>query len=111
MLTPAVMLNKLGFLRLATGDRDGAYELFSRGAIRGGLRSDRDLTQRAILLANLAVVAAALGRQDEAISWANDALAMEELQVRRWCCLHTFHAQPQITSLASCRSMTRVCDL
>lgn len=71
-------LNNVGFVRLLTGDFEGAYDLFSRAAVRGGVSSLRPATDRVVLQVNMAVVCAALGRADESRTWCADVLSLDE---------------------------------
>lgn len=77
-----VMMNNFAFVELSAGNPVEAYELLSRAATRGGLGPGRRVPVRLTLLCNLAAAAAAVGRYVEAVSYADDALALEIVQGR-----------------------------
>jgi AAA ATPase domain len=71
-----ILLNNLGFIRLAAGQLVDAIDTLERSAVRGGLDASRDTLTRCTLLLNMAAAAAGVGRYPEATTWAEQALEL-----------------------------------
>jgi hypothetical protein len=71
-------LNNIGFVELAAGHLVEALTLFERAAVRGALREDRDLIERAVLMCNLAACHAGLGQHVEALRWTTAVAELPE---------------------------------
>jgi hypothetical protein len=89
-------LNNLGFVRLAAGHLVDALSSLEQAAVHGGISDTREVSDRMVLLCNLAAASAGLGSYTEALDWCDQVagLELQTTETRSAAVLSVFTADP-----------------